>query len=204
MIRDLTDQRFGRLTAIRVLYVAKHTAYWLCLCDCGTEATVSRGNLHQGTVQSCGCLARGTRFTATHGRSRTAEYRAYQRMFERTANPRHHSFANYGARGITVCDRWRGPEGYLKFRSDMGQRPAGCSIDRIDPDGNYEPPNCRWATPAEQARNKRTNRLVTYQGETLCMADWAMRLGINRTTIDQRLRYGWSVARAFTTPIRQR
>lgn len=122
-------------------------------------------------------------------------------MIGRCRNKRQREFNSYGARGITVCDRWQGPEGFANFFADMGPRPSeGHSIDRINNDGNYEPGNCRWATRTEQNNNSRHNRRFTIRGETLTLREWSKRNGICEGTISNRLKRGWSPERAVTTP----
>jgi len=120
-------------------------------------------------------------------------------MRQRCANQAEPSYPNYGGRGIYVCERWR--DSFANFLADMGPRPAGTSIDRIDNDGPYSKLNCRWATQAEQARNTRHNHRVEHDGETLCIAEWSERVGIPGRIITQRLGLGWSAQRALTTPV---
>jgi hypothetical protein len=111
----------------------------------------------------------------------------------------HDSYLNYGGRGIIVCDRWLGADGYKNFLADVGKRPSPKhTLDRRNNNGNYEPGNCSWATAAVQCRNRRNNRIIAYKGKTLCAADWAEELGINRKTLYTRLRQGWPVERALT------
>ena len=119
----------------------------------------------------------------------------WRKMRDRCLNSNSGSWANYGGRGITICDRWSTFENFL---ADMGERPEGLSIDRIDNDGNYEPGNCRWATAKEQARNTRANVLYEYEGETLCVSEIAERSGVDRDLLSGRLGLGWSVERATT------
>lgn len=123
------------------------------------------------------------------------EYRAWTMMKTRCYNQNNHKYPTYGGRGILVCDRWR--HDFDAFLEDMGLRPGDhYSIDRIDNDGNYEPKNCHWATPTEQARNRGVTRLITANGETQCLQEWANRLGANPQTITDRLERGWSPERA--------
>jgi hypothetical protein len=121
----------------------------------------------------------------------------WKSMVQRCTNPRNPSYPSYGARGITVCDRWRS---YAQFAADMGPRPEGASLDRIDGTKGYEPGNVRWATKKEQGLNRSTTRLVEFRGTSLSILDWARRTGIDDATIGRRLDRGWSVERALTTP----
>ena len=118
-------------------------------------------------------------------------------MRQRCENPNRKDFCNYGARGITVCARWLQ---FTNFLSDMGERPAGMTLERSDGAKGYSPENCTWATPTQQARNKRTNVLVTHGGHTATVAEWAERTGLERKTLEYRIRAGWPAERALTTP----
>jgi hypothetical protein len=119
-------------------------------------------------------------------------------MISRCRRPSDPSYINYGAKGITVCDRWR--HSFTAFLADMGERPAGMSLDRRDNSGDYEPGNCRWATRAEQSRNTSRNIWITF-GETMCLEDWARRLGLHPETLRNRIRRGWPIVRALTEPV---
>jgi hypothetical protein len=138
-----------------------------------------------------------------HGRSQLPEYACWRSMIARCENPNNVSYANYGARGIRVCERWHDFDAYC---ADMGSRPSSAhSIERIDNDGDYEPGNCRWATDEEQGRNRRSVWSVAAFGETMCVSEWARRTGINHRTIRQRLSTGWSAEEALTAlPERRR
>ena len=130
---------------------------WRCRCDCGKTVRVSSTRLAKGDTLSCGCYARDMVIARStkHGLHGTPEYRSWQAMQSRCTNPKMHNFMRYGGRGITVCDRWCGEQGFATFLADMGERPEGTTIDRVDVNGNYEPGNCRWATPKEQRANQR-------------------------------------------------
>lgn len=174
----------------------------MCRCDCGEIRLVQPAKLKSGHHQSCGCLAAEQareQFTK-HGGSGTPEYSTWRAMQERCHNPSHVSWAQYGGRGIFVCERWRGPDGFLHFTEDMGPRPERTTIDRIDGAKGYEPGNCRWATAKDQSANRRNSILLTFNGETLPLSEWTERLGCGKNTIDERLRRGWSVERALSTP----
>jgi hypothetical protein len=165
---DLTGQVFGRWTVLCFFGIGKHRqAVWLCRCDCGKERVIRGGDLRSGDTQSCSCLQRelasqriraavgALNFKHGHARvdSETPEYRSWYNMIQRCTNSRREDYPRYGGRGIKVCERWR--DSFAAFLEDMGRRPAGTSIDRIDVNGNYEPGNCRWATPKEQRLNQR-------------------------------------------------
>lgn len=132
------------------------------------------------------------------GQARKALARIYHGMLSRCSNPNHNESHNYMGRGITVCERWR--ESFDNFAEDMGERPAGMSIDRIDNDKGYSLDNCRWATPREQSQNRRGNRNLTFNGVTKCAIEWSRETGIRRKTIIKRIEQGWSVERALTEP----
>jgi hypothetical protein len=133
----------------------------------------------------------------THGMTRTKIYRVWKGMHQRCRNPRNKDYKDYGARGVTVCERWYSFE---VFMLDMGPRPEGYTIDRVNGAGNYEPSNCRWATYKTQMNNRRGNRVFSYNGETLTMTEWADRLGVHCSAIKERLERGWPLALALTAP----
>lgn len=149
--------RFGRWTLVERDYGRRYH-YWWCVCDCGGKKSVAFGSLRRGVSRSCGCYNRDAakRRPANHGMAGSATYNVWASMIQRCRNPRAASFRNYGARGISVCERWHD---FREFLRDMGDVPAGRSIDRIDVNGNYEPGNCRWVTMREQQRNRTNNKL---------------------------------------------
>lgn len=151
---DIAGQRFGRLVAQRLHDVRNGKRRWSCRCDCGRDVIATQTNLRFAHTTSCGCLASERR--TKHGRSRSATYRSWQMMWQRVkGNGSVADFERYTLRGITVCDRWASFE---NFFADMGERPDGTSLDRIDNDRGYEPDNCRWATRKEQSNNTRPRR----------------------------------------------
>ncbi len=199
---DRTGLRVGRLVVTSLAEKRGSTNYWNCVCDCGGEKVVSTLHLGAGAIQSCGCLQkeRASEANLTHGLAGTQEYDAWLNMKARCQDPSHKEFPNYGGRGIRVCDSWL--ESPLHFLADMGKCPAGLSLERIDCNGHYEPSNCRWATTGDQSRNKRSTRLITANGRTMCIADWAAELGVTRSIITHRInRHGWDPVRAVTTPV---
>lgn len=197
---DLTGRKFERLTALRISGRDKRNQIlWECRCDCGNVKIIRGGSLTTGHAKSCGCFSvdsSRTRFTK-HGLSSDPTHKIWADMNGRCFNKNHHAYHNYGGRGITVCERWRTFE---NFRSDMGDRPTGLEIDRINNDGNYEPGNCRWATIKQQCNNTRCNHKISYNGKTMNMVEWAELLKIPKSTLKNRIRRGWPIERALTTP----
>ena len=191
---------FGRLTVVdSVGYVmagSRLREQLRCSCICGTEILSIPGKLTSGNTTSCGCLNKERRIT--HGESKAPVYKVWCAMRDRCANPRNSQYGNYGARGISVCDRWS--NSYVAFRDDMGPRPRGGTLERIDTNGNYEPSNCRWATHLEQMNNTRETVRLTLNGETKSLQDWARLLGVSHHRLSWRKRAGWSDEDALTKP----
>ena len=194
---DLTGRKFGRLTVLRRApsrrYGKKNKraqVFWLCQCECGNEIEVRANGLKTGNTRSCGCLYK------THGLTGTPTYSSWVNMIGRCTSPTDKCWALYGGRGIKVCDRWASFE---NFYVDMGERPSQShSLDRIDADKDYSPENCRWATPMEQANNRRNSRKLTLDGVTLTVAQWARLKGIAVSTIAYRLSKGWTAQEVLT------
>lgn len=206
--RDLTGLVSSELTVIGYDGFTDHghykIHYWLCRCSCGKVVSIAGANLLADRCRSCGCKKSayiGIGHT-THGRSKTPEHNIWCAMRQRCGNPSDNGYEYYGARGITVCERWR--DSFENFYEDMGPRPSsGHSIDRINNDGNYEPSNCRWATRLVQAHNSRISTNITHNGETKCIAEWAQQAGISVKSMYTRLASGWSIEKAISTPIRK-
>lgn len=158
----LDNMKFGRLTVLRRNPENSKAgkSRWDCLCDCGEERTYVGSDLKSGNVKSCGCyrddvtILRSTKHEHAKRQKVSREYSSWTMMKARCLNPNYHKFPRYGGRGITIHPRWLGEDGFKNFLEDMGPRPEGTSLDRIDNSGNYEPSNCRWATPAQQSNNK--------------------------------------------------
>lgn len=172
---DLTGRRFGRLIVLANTHERRAgQLLWQVRCDCGTVKSVSGQNLRRGEIVSCGCYvrelakARMTRVNTKHGKTYTPAWFTWSSMLSRCSNPESRSYPGYGGRGITVCARW---SSFENFALDMGERPDGMTIERIDNDKGYEPGNCRWATMTEQNRNKRDTRKLTFDGRTMSTAD---------------------------------
>jgi hypothetical protein len=228
--KDRTGQKFGRLTVLKYAGSDKYrNSYWACRCQCGGETVVPTSALTTGNTNSCGCIQREYaaarmadkklratwKSIKTHGLSDSPEYRSWRSMKGRCLNPTCPHFKYYGGRGIRVCERWR--DSFESFLADLGPRPTlDHSLDRWpnNKDGNYScgkcedckahgwPMNCRWATDEQQGNNKRNNHLMTLNGETLSMAQWAKKMQISVFTLSCRLNeMGWSEKEAILTPI---
>lgn len=196
---NVAGQRFGRLLAMkRAKNIGRFTA-WDCLCDCGNHLVIRTGSLRSGNTTSCGCLRAeqvSARFTK-HGQKHSPEYASWSLMRDRCNNKNNKNFAWYGGAGIKVCEAW---DDFSVFLSDMGYRPSAAhSIDRWpDQAGNYGPSNCRWATRTEQARNRRSTKLLEHNGITRPLAEWAEIFGIDYSILNKRIWRGWPVERALT------
>ena len=183
---DLSGMAFGKLTVIeRAQNGFDGRAWWMCLCQCGKKHLTSGKRLRAGITKSCGCLhteqvSRMGKNNITHGMSKTRTWVTWESVRERCLNPNNNAWKDYGGRGIKICKRW---DSFENFLADMGERPIGKTIDRVNNNGNYEPSNCRWATSTQQNRNKRNNRL--FGGITA--AEWSERTGVNYVTLRKRL-----------------
>lgn len=204
---DITGSVFGKWTVISFSHYRRTGSsgcpMWNCICHCGTERVVSGTSLRTGHTASCGCIKRETtaRRNTSHGRSKTHLYMIWKHVNQRCYNPNAVGYKNYGARGIGVCQRWRGRDGFSNFEKDMGARPSKKhSLDRIDNNKNYSPKNCRWATRKMQSRNTRRTKILTFNGESLCVRDWEVRLGFKRGIIRSRLKKGWTIEQSLTIP----
>lgn len=200
---DLTGKRFGRLTVVdRAPNDRRHHAMWECKCDCGNTTIIYAYNLVNGHTISCGCFARkkNSDIHSTHRMSKSRLYGIWSDMkdrCQREANPR---FSDYGGRGIAVCDEWQTFEPFYKWAMANGYS-DNLSIDRRDNNGDYCPENCWWATDIEQANNTRVNRLISCFGETHTLAEWSRIYNIHPTTISKRIKIGWPVEKALSTPV---
>lgn len=195
---NLAGQRFGRLVARSHAYSNNGFNYWACECDCGNSKITRQDSLQKGMTKSCGCLVKeqAKKHSTKHGQSGTRLYLIWNGMRQRCENPRDTTFHNYGGRGISVCNEWLNFNSFFMWAIANGYK-DDLSIDRKDNNGNYEPGNCRWITLREQQRNKRTNRLITYDGKTMCLKDWENMLGFSRGLIANRLERGWSIKNAI-------
>ena len=213
-LRNITGEKYGRLTAIKFIEIKNHLTYWLFKCECGKEKIIMATNViykHSRTI-SCGCWSReyakglAKKYTIIHGMCYTRFYKIWRNILQRCNNPKHRSYPLYGARGIKCL--WKN---FIEFRNDMhfeyfehvkdfGEK--NTSIDRINNEGHYCRENTRWATQKEQMRNTRFNRLITFKGKTLCLKDWANETKIHYDTLRFRINKNWSIEKALLTPIR--
>jgi len=197
---DWAGSKRGRLTAISIVGRENGKTLWRFQCDCGNIVSAAIAAVRSGGTQSCGCLAREVVVArnSTHGlsRLRPTEYRSWKDMRARCGNPRNDDYADYGGRGIRVCAAW---DDFAAFYADMGGRPTGATIDRIDVNGNYEPGNCRWANATEQANNKRSNHIIQFQGQSRTLAQWCAIFGIEPSKVRYRLKQGWPIDQAFSS-----
>jgi len=184
-IRMTTGEKFERLTSIRFVKDVKSKEYWLFKCDCGKEKVIYIYSVIKGNSKSCGCLQkeRARKAQMIHGISYSKTYWSWASMIERCNWKKSAGYKDYGGRGIKYCKRWGK---FNNFYNDMGKRPEGKSLDRIDVNGNYTPKNCRWATNEEQANNRRTNVFVSFMGNTLTISQWAKFFGVKYNMLWRR------------------
>lgn len=193
--------RNGRLIQVGFSFRAgrdkrRHAVF---MCECGTATVTQPRYVTGGNTMSCGCLcdeSHANRFT-THGMSISSTYNTWCSMKARCCNQNDLGWTNYGGRKISVCERWLS---FGNFLADMGERPFGMSLDRIDNEKGYFKQNCKWSTPTEQGGNKRNNRILTVHGEKKCMAEWCRELGVCDSVVHRRLSRGWSEEEAVLTP----
>lgn len=204
-IKNLQGMKFGRLTIKNISHKDKrNNIMWNAVCDCGNSTVVRASNLLRGTVRSCGCLAKenASQRSKTHGKSYDSIYRIWLNMITRTSNKKDVSYEHYGGRGIEVCERWHD---FNNFYADMGDKPNGKTLDRIDVNGDYCKENCRWATSEQQCNNKTNNHFLTYKGETKTVSQWSRYAGIKAQTLFHRINiHNWSIEDALTTPTRKK
>lgn len=184
---DLKDQKIGRLKINSYQGGGK----WLCSCDCGNEKIILGSSIARGDTKSCGCLrkevtAKRDKERSTHGMYKSREYKTWMSMKERCNNKNHSAFKSYGGRGIKVCDRWQ--SSFKNFYADMGNRPAGCSLDRINNDKGYFPENCRWSTSKQQQSNRRNNVFVLVNGKKVTAFEASKILDVPMSTLHAKIK----------------
>lgn len=201
---DRTGQKIGAMVVESYSHYDGNLHYWNLKCVCGVVKKKSSAALSNSNLKSCGCLTKKilSKARTAHGQSHsvngkpTKTYTTWRSMKLRCNLKTRKDWAAYGGRGIKVCDRWQSFENFL---NDMGEAPEGMTLDRIDCNGNYEPSNCRWATPKQQANNRRSNTLITFNGVTKTLCQWAEEIGVARDTLSLRIKSGMDLARAMTS-----
>lgn len=181
----------GNITVVKMVGKIGHNISWQCACKCGKVFHALASNLTSGNTKSCGCHRRrvSAEKQMTHGLSKTRAYGLWKNMLRRCNDPKVPAYKHYGARGISVCERWTDFE---KFFLDMGERPKGKSLERKNNALGYSPDNCIWATTLDQARNKRTNVLVSIGGVAKPISEWSESFGIPSSRIYARKKLGWT------------
>lgn len=205
---DISSQRFGRLVALEYMGRNKSSSLWKCGCDCGNTITTSLSRLRQGVTRSCGCLKKESSLRGGNQRHCASLdfgvvhahplYTIWTQMKCRCYSPKHNRYKYYGARGIKVCDRWLGENGFENFVADMGERPSkNHSLDRIDLNGDYTPANCRWATYKEQNRNRSNTLLVSYKGIMIPLAQLCENYNLPYNEIYYKVKCGKDINRVI-------
>lgn len=196
-VKNRIGQTYGSLTVVSRADNTPHgKSRWVCVCSCGKQIVAQSDNLQTGRTMSCGHTS------YVHGKSNSPAYASWDAMKRRCYDPKHPSFKWYGGSGITVCDEWK--ESFDQFLLDMGERPDGRSLDRIDYNKGYAPDNCRWATQDQQANNTRSNVVICHNGEKRTATQWSILLGGCRQLVSNRINHGWSTTEAVSIPIGHR
>jgi hypothetical protein len=194
--------QFENWTVIgKQVYIGKQYGF-LCRCICGKERLVRKYQLTSGRSKSCGCIAveKAKATNTTHGMTKTTEFKTWSCMIERCYTSGRKDEKSYYAKGIKVCDRWKND--FSAFYKDMGHRPKGMTLDRIDGNGNYEPSNCRWATPKQQALNRSTTHRLSYDGKSYTVEEASFYFDIPVTAIYKRLKLWGNTERVLTEKVR--
>lgn len=198
---DLTGKKFGRLTVVSLHHRTNTRSYWECKCKCGGTRIVSNDHLKNGDVTDCGCYRRHLAKWKKHGKSGERIYTIWHLMKRRCFDSTKKEYKSYGGRGISVCDEWLDSTTFIEWAYQNGYSDE-LTLDRIDNNKNYCPENCRWVDLKVQANNRRNNRLITYNGETKTMTQWARENGITYPVLQKRYDVlGWSFERAISEPI---
>lgn len=195
----MTFRKLKVLEMVRIDH--KHRKFWLCACDCGNKKIIRQDGLVGKTRPTISCGCQTSKSATTHGMEGTSIYHIWKSMRSRCDRTKHIHYKNYGGRGISYTKRW---EKFENFYADMGARPPGMTLDRINNTAGYSKENCRWATHKQQSRNTRKNKIIVFRGETKCLVEWAEIVGLRPDTIGQRLQKGWSVEAALLTPVQFR
>jgi hypothetical protein len=192
-------KKYSRLTIKSYVGMRGKFPYYNCACDCGGVRTARLHNIRNGITQSCGCLLMEK--VATHRLCHTKAYRSWISMRQRCNDKNNKHYNYYGGRGIKVCSEWNSFETFLQ---DMGERPDGHSIDRIDVNGDYCKENCKWSTAKQQARNRRNSIVIKIDEQSRDLSEWCDIYGISNNTVLERLKRGWDKIAAVVTPVNQK
>ena len=196
---DLTGKRFNKLTVLKRVPTDNGVTRWECACDCGNTTIVRGSNLKNGSVKSCGCLLHKKHDTSHLSHTRLGGI--YYGMKRRCTDPKDTAYNRYGGRGITVCNEWLISDNFFNWALENGYK-DGLTIDRIDNNKGYSPENCRWVTPKEQANNRRSCVLITYNGKTQNLMQWCKELDLDYKLIHNRLyKLKWSFEKAVSEPV---
>ena len=190
---------YGRYTVLGIYKKPdSYPKYALVQCSCDSPPRyVMVGLIKNGAAKSCGCYHKER--VTKHGAWGTPLFAVWKGMIDRCTNTKNKRYPRYGGRGISVCERWLQ---FHNFNEDMSPSfVVGLTLDRVDNNGDYEPSNCKWSTRSQQNRNYSRNNLITFNGETMCIADWSIKLGIKYGTLWGRLQEGWTIERALSTPV---
>jgi len=202
---DKIGQTYGLLKVINFSHKIFRSSrqgyynFWECLCTCGNKTIVLSENLKNGNTKSCGCQSSRLTFKdriTKHNQSNTKTYNSWRAMKDRCYSKNHIEYKRYGGKGITVCDRWI--NSYENFLKDMGEKPLGMSLDRINSKKNYEPKNCKWSSIKEQQNNKSTNVFIKFNGQSLTISQWADKFNMPSSRLRARIKRGWNFKDAIT------
>lgn len=203
--KDITGQKFGRLTALNRIHAIKGHTYWSCSCDCGEFVNVRIDALLGGVTNSCGCYQKklAKEINTTHGKTKSKLYKVFDAIKQRCYNKHNKQYKHYGGRGIAVCDEWKNDfMTFYDWAVSNGYK-EGLTIDRIDVNGNYEPSNCRLATQKQQQRNKRNNIIIVVNGKKHCLMEWCELLNLSYTAVRKRIGRGWAIEKALELEVKQ-
>ena len=201
---DLSGGKYNRLLVVGCVGKRKRRQLlWLCHCDCGGDTITDSYKLKSGHTKSCGCYnkEKSAERGKIHGQCFSPTYNSWRAMKDRCLGSNHDSYKYYGGKGIIVCSRWLN---FVNFFDDMGERPKGKTLERLDNNSNYSLENCVWANSKQQAYNKSNTIFLTFRDKTMTVANWAIKTGFAYETLRARLKRGWTTKMTLTLPLRSR
>lgn len=204
-ISDYIDKKINNLTVVRKDTSNEHPNFnrWIFRCECGKEFSSVPSRVISGHIKSCGC--KKGKASLTHGCNGDEFYPTWWGMMRRCYHKENHNYQRYGGRGITVCEEWHDPKAFIDWaRKTVGHKSPGLTLERGDNSKGYSPENCHWATPKEQARNRRSNRVLTIDGTSKPFVEWCEEYGIDPSVVRERIKLGWSEEDALSIPIQER